>query len=236
MPSIRLALSLVISTRLAVACGGGAIDLPEETPVAAPVRSDVDALSGHLEAGASAVLGPIEATPGDVLAVRFQATGAAVLQFRGGDVPEDGRFDGSLKAGAAGSIVTTEVATYLRVVATEAVDFHVKVLESRPAPGFTNTARVHRRFEGELDLGTTFDLIPLDVTGLSRVRVAVGGQGNTDLTLRFDAAPEADASDCVGIEDGADACELDVPAGATQLFVRLVAIENAHWTLDYDAR
>ena len=67
-----------------------------------------------------------------------------------------------------------------------------------------------------------------------RARLA-GRTGDADLYVRFDAAPTTTTYDCRPYTNGSDeTCQLDVPAGASQVFIAVNAYTDASFALTVD--
>jgi len=234
MSSLRRAAVLAL-TLLAVACGGVEQEpIAPESNDAVQVVSESDALSGHLSFGEEAVHGPIEVRPGDVLSATLRTTGGARLYVKFGGVPTTLDHDASAKTGVRLSSRASSTEAYLLVIADSETGYDLDVRHSialGAAPAAPALPALLARFEGELDAGMSFDITPFTVTPGRRVVLTLDGAGDADLTARFDGAPTADAFDCLGISEGPDTCELVVPEGARELHVRVVAIQNARWTL-----
>jgi serine protease len=76
---------------------------------------------------------------------------------------------------------------------------------------------------------------PCDVTGANFIQAQLGGSGDPDLYLRFDAHPTASAFDCRSWMDGAnDVCRRDVPSGRTSAYVMVHATQASNYFLKVD--
>lgn len=87
-----------------------------------------------------------------------------------------------------------------------------------PLPGTDRTTT----YDGALARGARTTYGPFDVVPGSRFRAETTGTGDPDLYVRIDAAPTDGTWDCRSAgESATERCELDLPAGASRVFVEV---------------
>lgn len=85
---------------------------------------------------------------------------------------------------------------------------------------------------GTLALGQSHSYQPLSVVPGSDALVQITGSGDADLYVRFGTAPTQYEYDCRPYLNGSsETCDLDVPAGATSMYIMVYGYTAASYTL-----